>query len=384
MVEKQTKVLVADDDPFVRDMLAMILETGDYLVETAQNGADALLKYMADPEIGLIISDMNMPEMNGLELITKLREAKTDTPIIILTGNSEISVAINAINSGANDYLLKDENIQDTVLLSVEKVLEKHNLKKQNVQLMADLARENARLEKEKALAQKVQKNILPKHLQFKGLEIGTFYRPSDMIGGDFFDAWESEGCVHFLIGDVSGHSTSSALVMAVCKGILQSLGYTMTDPLEIIVTANHMLCDIVGDSGMFLSLIYGIFEQGKEDMRIVSAGHNPIFIANIDSIEKINSTGPVLGWDPNDSWEIMTVQFQVGASLVMYTDGLTEAKDATGEEFGEDRLHRLLEKIPSTGKLISNIFDEVNTFCSSVFSDDLTLFVIKREKTFE
>lgn len=126
MAKQKFKILVVDDDPFVRDMLAFILESNDYLIDTAVNGIEALQKYSADPNIGLIVSDMNMPEMNGLELIKELRNNKADVPIIILTGNDEVSVAIEAMNCGANDSLVKDENIQDTILISVAKVLEKH------------------------------------------------------------------------------------------------------------------------------------------------------------------------------------------------------------------------------------------------------------------
>jgi len=144
---KTIKILVVDDDPFVIDMLAVILESSDYSIDTAVNGIEALQKYSADSDIGLIVSDMNMPEMNGLELIKELRNNNADVPIIILTGNDEVAVAIEAMNCGANDYLVKDENIQDTILLSVGKVLEKHELKKKNLQLMAELAQKNSELE---------------------------------------------------------------------------------------------------------------------------------------------------------------------------------------------------------------------------------------------
>lgn len=133
MAKQKLKILVVDDDPFIRDMLAVILESNDYSTDTAVNGIEALQKYSADSDIGLIVSDMNMPEMNGLELINALRNNnKTDVPVIVLTGNDEVSVAIEAINCGANDCLVKDENIQDTILISVEKVLEKYVLKKKN------------------------------------------------------------------------------------------------------------------------------------------------------------------------------------------------------------------------------------------------------------
>ena len=147
MGHENTTILVVDDDPFVREMLSMILESGGYALATAENGADAFKQCTEGTRTDLIISDMNMPEMNGLELIHKLRESNIDTPLIILTGNNEISVAVDALKSGATDYLLKDENIQDTVILSVEKSLEKYRLKKQNIQLLEDLAGKNRELE---------------------------------------------------------------------------------------------------------------------------------------------------------------------------------------------------------------------------------------------
>ncbi|MBI5076107.1 MAG: SpoIIE family protein phosphatase [Nitrospirae bacterium] len=372
-------ILVADDDPLVREMIAMILQDEGYIVETAEHGAEALKKFGSGDAISLIVSDMNMPEMDGLGLINAVRTAGHDVPIIILTGNSEITTAIQAMKTGASDYILKDENIQDTIGISVEKALEKHFLRKQNQQLLEELARRNEKLEDEKALAQKVQKNILPGALHFPGFEVGSFYRPSDKIGGDFFDAWENSGRIHFLIGDVSGHSTSSALIMAVSKGILQSLGHTLSDPREIVRAANRMICDIVSDSGMFLTLLYGVFDRSRDELLIVSAGHNPVFIVRGKDVTRIDSTGSVLGWDPEDRWEATTPVFSPGTGLVLYTDGLTEARSRAGLEFGEEGLESLLRDDLPIGATINKIVQTVETFCSNEFSDDLTLFIIKR-----
>ena len=126
------RALIADDDPFVSEMLAEILQSEGCAVQTAGDGCEAYDKFLADPDIDIIISDMNMPGMNGLQLIGKLRDANIDVPIVILTGNNEISAAIEAIKKGANDYILKDENIQDTVIPSVNKVLEEYKLKQYN------------------------------------------------------------------------------------------------------------------------------------------------------------------------------------------------------------------------------------------------------------
>jgi len=132
MEAQKARILIVDDDPFIRDILADIYQSNAYTTETAENGQDALAKLSAGNGIDMVVSDMNMPVMNGLELLKTIRLKDPDLPVIILTGNNEIAVAIEAMNSGANDYLLKDENIQDTILLSTKSVLEKHELKKLN------------------------------------------------------------------------------------------------------------------------------------------------------------------------------------------------------------------------------------------------------------
>ncbi|MFC1853048.1 response regulator [candidate division CSSED10-310 bacterium] len=147
MTSKNLKILLVDDDPLVLEMLGTILELHDFVVETAENGVEALEKYKSIPDLDLIVSDMMMPRMSGLDLIKALRVQKADIPIIIQTVNSEIKVALEAIKSGANDYLLKDEVIEDAILVSVRRVMEKHLLEKQNLELMKDLALKNEELE---------------------------------------------------------------------------------------------------------------------------------------------------------------------------------------------------------------------------------------------
>jgi len=380
MAVEKIKVLVVDDDVFIREVLADILQAENYAVTTAEDGGEAFAKFSADPDIGLIISDMNMPQVSGLELINRLRAISSDVPVVILTGSNEISLAINALNCGANDYLLKDENVQETVSISVSRVLEKHELKKQNAQLMADIKLKNERLEKDRLLAQNVQKNILPRGLSFPDVDIGTFYRPSDKIGGDFFDAWDTDSGLHFMLGDVSGHSTSSALIMAVGKGIFHSLGHTMRNPIDILSTANHMLCDILQDSGMFLSLVYAVFDRKTEELSLVSAGHNPVFLVKGGAMLVNESTGPVLGWDADDTWTAAQHRFNSGDTFFLYTDGLTEAMNAAGEEFGEERLQALLKEPALPDAMVARIFREVTDFNKGKFNDDLTMFVMRRK----
>ncbi|QPJ62986.1 MAG: response regulator [Candidatus Nitronauta litoralis] len=147
MNNQTIKILVVDDDSFVRDILADILESSGYLVVTAENGQEGINLINSESGLDVIISDIHMPVLDGLGLIRKLRtEENSEIPIIVLSGNNEVAVAIEAINLGANDYLLKDENLQDTVLLSIEQVLEKKRIVDQNRQLLLDITKKNQEL----------------------------------------------------------------------------------------------------------------------------------------------------------------------------------------------------------------------------------------------
>ena len=151
MIAEGTRALIVDDDPFVREMLSMILEGAGCATEMAESGEDAYKRLSGGAAFELVVSDMNMPGMSGLDLIKRLRAEGIGIPVIILTGNSEIAAAIEAIRSGANDYLIKDENIQDTIVLSAGRVLDHHTLQLQNIQLKQELADLKAAMKKDGA-----------------------------------------------------------------------------------------------------------------------------------------------------------------------------------------------------------------------------------------
>ncbi len=148
MPSENLTVLLVEDDPFARAMLEQILSDKGYRIKIAENGLEALKVFYGDNDVSLIVSDMNMPKMNGLELIRKLRDENNDVPIIVLTSNREIKTAVNAIYAGANAYLLKDENIEDTFVYSIEHTWEHYMLAQEKLDLMEELEKKNRELER--------------------------------------------------------------------------------------------------------------------------------------------------------------------------------------------------------------------------------------------
>ena len=141
------KLLVVDDDELTREILASILEAEGYEVQQAENGKSAYEYLKKDDEVELIVCDINMPEMDGIELISLLRgEMASDTPLIVLSGNDQVAVAIEAINKGASAYLIKDENIDRTVSIAVEQALDKKRIVDENRQLMEAIKVKNEEL----------------------------------------------------------------------------------------------------------------------------------------------------------------------------------------------------------------------------------------------
>jgi diguanylate cyclase (GGDEF)-like protein len=147
MEEKQSKIMVVDDDPIVRDMLRAIIEPHNYIVTTKSDGNAALEEIMKKPDFDLIISDMNMPRVTGLELLNELKKQKYEIPLIFLTVNEKVLVAIEALKNGAEDYIIKDENIAETIMPAIRQTLEKNILRKHNKQLILDLERKTMEME---------------------------------------------------------------------------------------------------------------------------------------------------------------------------------------------------------------------------------------------
>lgn len=241
MADFKSLILIVDDDPFVRALLSEILEDKGYAVLEADSGRSALEVYHKHQNLDLIISDMNMDEMDGLEFIKEFRKLSTEIPVIILTVNTEITVALEAIRSGASDYILKDENIQETVILALDKTLEKQELKKQNMQLIQDLAKKNEELEKSNK--ELVELNILKN--RFLGIAAHDLRSP---IGG-------IKGIIEILMRQMEGESTEKHL---------RKLELVHNTTKEMLALLNDLL-DI------------SIIESGKLDLEIETASLNHI-----------------------------------------------------------------------------------------------------------
>ncbi|MEX0601971.1 MAG: SpoIIE family protein phosphatase, partial [Bacteroidota bacterium] len=207
------------------------------------------------------------------------------------------------------------------------------------------LARE--RYQQEIMVAQQMQKRLLPQRTPVHaGIDIAAVSEPSMEVGGDYFDFVELEGGkLGIVVGDVSGKGVSAAFYMAEVKGIFQSLSKLCPSPRELLIRANHTLIDSL-EKNAFISLVYAILDVTKGEVLLARAGHCPVVHISRENAELIRPNGLGLGLTGDElfakSTEERSLTLRQGDLCIFYTDGVTEARNTAGDEFGYDELVRV------------------------------------------
>jgi serine phosphatase RsbU (regulator of sigma subunit) len=255
---------------------------------------------------------------------------------------------------------------------------------------------EKERLEKELDVAREIQRKILPdKNPVYDKLSIASVFIPAFEVGGDYYDFFEiDEQRLGFIIADVSGKGISAAFIMAELKGIFESLSGScvrnpgklqfFSSPKEILIEANEILKKTL-ERKNFVSAVYGIIDFQKEELHLARAGHCPILLLRDNLIENIRPTGIGLGLDFSDkfkeSLEEIKINLKENDTIILYTDGITEAKNFQMQDFGDKYFEKiLLESSDKDADEISGrVIKEVTLFSQNISQhDDITLVILK------
>ncbi len=251
--EKQPTILICDDDDLIISSLRGLfaLETNYELLEFT-DPAEAAEEARRRP-IDLVISDFLMPEMNGVELLKRIRKAQPEAVRILLTGFADKENAIRAINEvGLYHYLEKPWD-NDNLLLLVRNALNEKSLRRRLsekvrefedlIQRHGRLSDEHALLEQELDMAARVQRSLLPEGPpKLADYRVAWHFQPSSALGGDFYDAVETEERVVFLLADASGHGVQSALSSVLLKASFQDAALSVKDPQSLLSRMNASL----------------------------------------------------------------------------------------------------------------------------------------------
>jgi serine phosphatase RsbU (regulator of sigma subunit) len=251
-----------------------------------------------------------------------------------------------------------------------------------------DRLAEKERMKRELEIARRVQLSFLPRHLpKIAGLDLAALCIPANEVGGDYYDFVKlDDHRLGVLIGDVSGKGVSAAFYMTLTKGIIKSSVQENLSPAQVLIRANQLFYENV-ERGIFVSLIYGVFDLEKRTFTSARAGHNPILLRRRlqQNATFVAPGGLALGLECGEIFR-RNIQEQAlvltdGDVFVFYTDGFTEAMNGHNEEFGESRMIEVLSKANGVSSLdtINNIRNAVQIFSGGTPQhDDMTMVVVR------
>ena len=377
-VEEKKIVLVVDDTPANIQIVNSILRD-TYKIRIATNGAKALELAAGTPAPDLILLDVMMPEMDGYEVCTRLKEAAgtRDIPVIFLTGQTEIEDETKGFAVGAVDYIHKPFS-PAVVKARVQTHLVLRGMQKQ-------LERQLLTIRSELETARQIQLSILPRQIpQLKGLDIAARYIPMASVAGDFYDFLVvDDQRIGILIADVSGHGMPAALISSMLKIALAAQRSNSRDPARVLSGLNEALCGKF--QGRYITAAYVLIDTAKHTICYAGAGHPPLLLMDqsAGTTRQVEENGLFLGYFPQATYSSVEVPFNEGDWAILYTDGIVEATNTSEEEFGTDRFQLFLEKHHdlSAAKLVDSLLDELASWSDPLSGrepeDDITLVAL-------
>jgi len=259
----------------------------------------------------------------------------------------------------------------------------KARLERRNVELQGMVQSGVARLEiheQELQRAREIQQSLLPKEIpQLPGIAVATAWRPALAVGGDYFDVLRLDGNrLAICIADVSGKGVPAALLMANVQASLRASVRDLDSPARVCGIVNGMLCESIA-ANKFVTFFCGVLNANTRTFRYCNAGHPYPILVSAGAAHTLDHGGAVLGVFPAWNYQDSSVNLKSGDRLLLFTDGITEAEDAQGEEFGVERVAAFAKAHASSSaaELNEQLLAQVSDFCGAQFQDDATLVVL-------
>jgi sigma-B regulation protein RsbU (phosphoserine phosphatase) len=368
------RVLIADDQHSVVEALRLLLKTAGYQTESVLS-PPAVLDALENDSFDALLLDLNYTRdttsgAEGLDLLSQIQLLDRNLPVVVMTAWGNMELAVKAMQLGASDFILKPwENAR--VLASLQAQIARHTTARS----------ERQRLEQEFSEARRVQERLMMEEIpEFATLDVAAAWQPARMVGGDYCDVLKfSETLAGFCIADVAGKGLPAALLMANVQAAVRTLASPTREPGELCAQLNRILCQNTS-ADKFVTLFYGLIDTEAKKLVYCNAGHiAPRLLRPDGSLLRLEAGSPVLGefihWQATQG----EVDFPDGARLVCVTDGILEAADARGEEFGDSRLDELLTTSASltAEALRDRVMRAAAEHCGGQFDDDATVLAL-------
>lgn len=379
-------ILSVDDEMDMQELLNQKfrkqIRNDELMFYHANNGKDGLELLKTHPEIEMALVDINMPIMDGLTFLAEVAKMNLPTfKVVIISAYGDMRNIRVAMNRGAFDFINKPIDFVDLEATIIRT--------KERISFLKDQQEELKRLtiiENELIAASKIQSSLLPningKLSNYNNIDIGSFFKPAMQVGGDFYDVFEiDEQHLGFVIADVSGKGISASAFMLMSHTAINIFAHQNNTVSQVLSLTNKYLCNDNKES-MFTTAFFGILDVESGKFTYSNGGHlPPLLIAENNILEVAVTNNVALGVIKDAIFTEKTVSLSKGDSILMFTDGVSEAQNFDDVEFGTDRIINLADinrpVIPAT--LIRNIFTSLEDFRGNTIQfDDITLLSFK------
>ena len=368
------RLLIADDQPDVLEALRLLLAPQGFKL-TLVASPPAVVDQVRAAEWDAVLMDLNYQRGTtsgdeGLQLLTQIRAERPDLPIVVMTAWGDIDLAVRAMRAGAQSFVEKPWDNRKLV-----QILEREIAAGKG-------ARERSeRHGREQRDALLIQRALMPASLpSTPRFEVAGAWQPAGTLGGDCYDVFLfGPDAIGVSIADVAGKGLPAALLMSSLQAAVRAFEHAASSPQALCASVNRLLCGQM-IAGRFVTMAYLRLDAGRGTVAYANAGHNPPLLArSTGEVEPLPSSGTVLGVFPDAEYQGAELPLQSGDRLLLYTDGISEARDGGDEEFGEERLRASLLRHRHLGAadLHAAMMDEITRFARSGFQDDATLLVI-------
>ena len=381
-----SRILVVDDEPdlepLMQQRMRRHIRSGLYEFVFAHDGVEALEALNLDNSIDMVLSDINMPKMDGLTLLEKIPDIAPDIRAVIISAYGDMKNIRIAMNRGAFDFVTKPVDFDD-LKFTIDRTLQHIREWKEALSAREKLVV----LQNELNVASMMQQSILPnKFARNDDYKLFGTMQPARNVGGDFFDVIGlSDGRVGLAIADVSGKGVPAALFMMSSRTLLKGAAMRTGGPGEALAEVNEVLNED-NDACMFVTMIYAVYDPATGELTYADGGHDPPLIVHADggTTQLLGTEGIALGVLPGHDYVQDTYRLSPGETVVLYTDGVTEAINDQDEQLGLTRLREAFERDPPTDaeEAGKRVIDLVNDFAGDVPQfDDTTCLVLRREE---
>ncbi len=382
------KLLVVDDEPdlelLIRQKFRKKIQQQEMKFVFAQNGIEALKIIEQEPDVEIVMTDINMPEMDGLTFLGKLSESNNRPLLkaIVVSAYGDMENIRTAMNRGAFDFITKPIDFTD-LEITLAKTTNHIDTLKQALSAREQLYAIHQELNIARRIQQAIIPQVFPPFPGRKDFDVFASMTPAKEVGGDFYDFFLiDDRHFGFVVGDVSGKGVPAAIFMAMSRTLLKSTAIKGVSPGECLTHTNKILSS-ESETAMFVTVFYGVLDTVTGEMTYSNGGHNPPYILRAGGVvEEIGITGGiVVGIMGGFTYEQASLKLNPGDSIFIFTDGVTEAMDIQDEMYSDERLKEFLEKQSDSTveSLVKNVVTDVQTYVNGApQSDDITALSVR------